>query len=143
MFPHILIIIDYDVQVILSLAIIKVGLPVRLCVPSARSGFVVTSVPSGCELSQTCMDSAPGPVSKEPWFPWWLEGEKSLVDRKGPKSLHSQSLTCVGRQMLQGAPLCSTVWPLAGPAGKDRGEEPRKTKPSCLPILPAEVGAKS
>lgn len=53
MLPHMLIIIDYDVQAILSLAIGKVGLSVGLCVPSPRSGFVVTSVTSGCELSQT------------------------------------------------------------------------------------------
>lgn len=99
MFPHILIIIDYDVQVILSLAIIRVGLLGGLCVPSPRSGFVVTSVPSGCELSQTYIDSAPGPVSKEPWLPWWLEGEKSLVDRKGPRSLQShQSEPCLCRE---------------------------------------------
>lgn len=50
-FPYILFIIVFDAQVTLSLAIGRVGLPVGLYVPSTGSGFLVASVPSGCELS--------------------------------------------------------------------------------------------
>lgn len=37
----------------------------------------------------------------------------------------------------------SRFWPLAGLTGRDHGEKPRKTQPSCLRILPAEQLAKS
>lgn len=70
MFPYILVIIVFDAEATLSLAIRSVGLLAGLPVcPVYRLWF---SVLSGCELSQTLLvyrRSCPGPGSRQPSFP--------------------------------------------------------------------------
>lgn len=61
----------------------------------------------------------------------------SPVEVKQTSSTHNYWSCC------KVASLYWRFWPLAGPAGKDHGEKPRKTKPSCLRILPTEQLAKS
>lgn len=105
-------------------------------------------------LSISCPSPGVSHFPKEPWSLWVGKGLRKHIFKALPLwKWGRQAVPTITGQIFSGAAkggrCCratsphSRFWPLAGPAGKDHGEKPRKTKPSCLRILPAEQLAKS
>lgn len=91
----------------------------------------------------------PGPATVSP-IPVVLSGARlnTVMAKHIPPGREAVSSSCHcwcsrGGRRYEATSLHSRFWPLAGPAGKDHGEKPRKTKPSCLCIFSTRQLAKS
>lgn len=159
-FQYTIIIILFDAQIVSSLATessFKLDSISFWHILEVLRAFLLAG--TGC-LRHILYVSCPSPginhFSKESWFLLVVNGAymNKVISKALPlwKWSRREVHTITG-QIFPGAArggrcckatsLCSRFWPLAGPAGKDHGEKPRKTKASCLHILPREQLAKS